>query len=199
MPMQVDEKEAKNGFWPLIRKRIYRFCYTLRFVREIPNRFLNFFFRLESQKIILKNRELAEHITFNAQALQEYLNDLEQIYELTKTNGARMVLLTYPVLTNEDLLGDDEIKKKLSRYLVEFLPCSVKKLHQWSKIYTQAQKGFVEDHGDVILLDAAEEFSRFDKKERLEIFFDFVHLTPYGQKLFAEFIFKKLLELGLIN
>ncbi len=137
-------------------------------------------------------------IPFNEEALLRYERDLERMYRSAAKKGSRMGLITAPIVLTPDLLEDEEIHRKMASLYLHF-PLIGPDLLAWYDRYLEAQRSFAVSHPDVLLVDAARIFSSVGKEERLRMFDDFIHLTPYGNEVLAKVIFQVLRESGRIG
>jgi lysophospholipase L1-like esterase len=140
---------------------------------------------------VISEHQKDSNIAFNQKALDLYLANLEEMYKTIKSNGATMVLLTYPIIINGTLAQNSELNERMVVFYQGF-PLSANEFVKWHQIYTAAEKDFAKRHDDILLIDLAGEWEQKGKEERLKLFVDQVHHTKYGHEVFAKDVFDEI-------
>lgn len=182
--------DTKKSFWYILRRQILRYSYLCRLFRESFIRLKNNIWTMP--RIILQHQQDSGK-KFNEEALQFYLNNLEEIYVMIIHSGAKMGIITYPTILSSKLVADRDIYNRIAKLYLNF-PLSIRELLNWFERYKEEQVKFASRHKDVILIDAAEEAKDLDKKERMSFFVDWVHLTPAGNHFLARKVFHTILD-----
>ncbi|MCM8758092.1 MAG: GDSL-type esterase/lipase family protein [Candidatus Omnitrophica bacterium] len=178
---------SRIGFFKKMRLFIYRYCYIMRMVRNIFNSLGDLMYRA---RIILKHQK-DSNIPFNQEALNLYLENLEDIYTIIKENKSRMVLVIWPTILTEKTISYPKVHRKLF-LLYQHFPISTKELFLWNKRYIQAQRDFYKKHPDIILIDGDHAFQNKGVYERISLFRDFVHMGKEGNIIIADLIYDNL-------
>ena len=184
------QNKDSNTFSESLLRRLYREAtkrsYLLRLAR-------NFRLKANERRLVheLVKERNAKTLTFNEEALQDYRNNLEDLYETIRPTGAKMILITCPSLLSDDNLNHDKTHLHLKLYYQSF-SFSAKDYHTWQGRYVSIQRELAKTIPEILLIDAYKAFLDIPSSERFAFFSDLVHLTKKGNSKLAQLIAKEL-------
>lgn len=187
-------QDNRTGLWAKIRIPLYRYSYIARLIREARNGIWNYW-RIKNT---IRQHQRDSNIEFNRKALELYLNNLEDIYNVIQASSAGMGIFLWATVLNAELINDSSIHRRL----VPICNCyslSTRELFDWNRRYIETVREFCEIHPDIIPIDVETAFKHQGRKERLKLFIDFFHLGVEGQRLLSEIILDKLVHKGLVR